>query len=77
MNPQTLPEWQTYIANLPESRLGQELSLANTYTFVKTLQQEGLDMASIRQIVGLLAKRAKGAGVLLPTGGAFDLEGLA
>lgn len=72
--PHTLVEWQQYIANLPVERLGQELSLANTYTFVKTLQQEGLDMASIRHIVTLLARRAVEAGVLLPTGGAFNLE---
>lgn len=73
--PHTLVEWQQYIATLPSERLGQELALANSYTFVKTLQQEGLDMASIRQIVALLASRASKEGVLLPTGGAFDLEG--
>ena len=63
--PHTLPEWQQYIASLPSERLGQELALANSYTFVKTLQQEGLDMASIRQIVALLASRASKEGVLL------------
>ena len=77
MDPQTLQEWKDYIDNMSAERVAPALAGANTMTFVRALEREGVSMPQARQVVALFARRAVKDGVLLPTGGAFDLAGLA
>lgn len=57
MTPNTIPEWETYVASIPASELRDVAIAANTLTFVRTLQEEGFSGGDIVNILGMFALR--------------------
>ncbi len=57
MIPNTLQEWEEYVSLIPAENFRDKAIAANTFVFVKTLQEEGFTGKDIVQILSLFAKR--------------------
>ena len=68
MIPNTLPEWELYVASIPEGNFRDVAIAANTLTFVRTLQEEGFLGEDIVKILGMFARRFAVEDQALPQG---------
>jgi hypothetical protein len=68
MIPNTLPEWEEYVAAIPNESFRDVAIAANTLTFVRTLQGEGLAGGDIVKILGVFAQRFELQGEAPPLG---------
>lgn len=63
----TVEEWQTYILSIPDSEIFEQVTGANTVTFVKSLQNDGFMPMEIESILRMFAQRMVSLGLALPT----------
>jgi hypothetical protein len=68
MIPNTLPEWEQYVATIPEESFRDVAIAANTLSFVRTLQEEGFLGEDIVKILGMFALRFELDDQALPQG---------
>jgi hypothetical protein len=67
MHPTTLPEWQTYIDSLTGADLLSKAKAANSLTFVRGLEAEGMAPQNAIAILRMFAVRLVADGQILPT----------
>ncbi|MFH1812148.1 MAG: hypothetical protein ABIJ09_25650 [Pseudomonadota bacterium] len=72
-DPQTLDEWQAYIAALDDTALVEQARAANSTSFVQQLQDEGKAPHEIHGVLVLFAHRFKDVGLRPPGDGYCDL----
>ena len=75
--PESLDEWKAYIGKLAGENLRSKTIGCNRQAFVSLMLADGYSMAGIRQIMVALVKQMKTVGMLVPSGGAFNLVGMA
>lgn len=73
MQPQTLPEWETYIKKLTGTDLFSKVCNANTQQFATLLIEEGFTMGDVYSIMEMFALQCHRAQVVVPDG-VWDLK---
>lgn len=66
MNPQTIPEWLTYIDTLSGAALRSKALAANSLAFIRGMGAEGLTPDDIHAILVGFAKRLEADDQVLP-----------
>ena len=77
MKPQTLTEWELYIKRLAGEPLRSKVIQANTQRFASLLQKEGMTLQDVERILLFFVRQLIAVGMMLPAGGAYDLEMMA
>jgi hypothetical protein len=74
---QSLEQWRSYVAGIPEAELFDVTQRANTVAFVRGMQEQGYEAQEIHDVLVLFARRFQELGQIPPRGGYVDLEWLA
>lgn len=67
MRPVTIPEWSEYINTLSGSALRSKAMAANTLSFIRGLEAEGIPPRDVMQILRLFAQRFVDTGQEAPS----------
>lgn len=79
MFPKTLPEWQEYVANFTGAELLSKAKAANSLTFLRTMEGEGMSPQDAMQVLRMFAAALRADGQVLPSrydGALVDLGAL-
>lgn len=76
MNPQTVPEWQTYISSLSGEDLRSKVIAANSLEFVRILQEDALSPAEITKVFLMWARQCELDNQAIPEGFAGEYVSL-
>lgn len=77
MKPMTVPQWRKYISGLAGKTLFSQVCAANTIDFARRLKSEGFSMSDVEAIMAAFAAQCRATNVIIPPGGAWDLQMMA
>lgn len=74
---QTIEEWEAYIQQLAGQTLRSKGINANTIMFTQSMAKQGFTTDDVSQILLFFVRQFIATGQQIPTGGLYDLRGMA